>query len=151
MASRRTDIFRKVRRSLPAVVGLPRVRTGSVIRPSGPIPFDHTSLAATLHGLFGFVPLTARDAAPDLRGVLAGAPVGDGPPFIAAPAVPPVSTLVAHAAANVSAHVRAFLGWPKRDTTALRVGCRTSGRRSVPRQFVHADHPPAVGVPFQPG
>ncbi len=74
-----------------------------------PVP-PHTSLAATLHGLFGFVPLTARDAAPDLRGVLASAPVGDGPPFIAAPAVLPVSPLVAHAAANISAHVRAFLG-----------------------------------------
>jgi hypothetical protein len=69
------------------------------------------SIAATLRGLFGFAPLTARDAAaPDLLGVLADAPAGDGPPFITTPVVRPVSPFVARAAANISTHIRALLG-----------------------------------------
>ncbi len=86
---------------VPAVIVSPYVRAGSIIRPSGPTPFDHTSIIATLRKLFGFAALTDRDAvAPDLLAALSATPDNDGPAFITAPAVPPVSPLVARAAAK---------------------------------------------------
>ncbi len=86
---------------VPAVIVSPYVTAGSIIRPSGPTPFDHTSISATLRKLFGFAPLTARDAAaPDLLAALNDTPGNDGPAAIAAPAVQPVSPLVARAAAK---------------------------------------------------
>jgi phospholipase C len=86
---------------VPAVVISPYVQAGSVLRPPGAIPFDHTSIIATLRKLFGFDPLTARDAAaPDLLEVLGAEPDNDGPPSITAPAVPPASAQVARAAAK---------------------------------------------------
>jgi phospholipase C len=86
---------------VPAVIVSPYVPAGSVIRPSGPTPFDHTSIIATLRKLFGFAPLTARDAAaPDLLAALSDTPDNDGPASITAPAVPAVSPVVARAAAK---------------------------------------------------
>ena len=86
---------------VPAVIVSPYVRAGSVIRPSGPTPFDHTSIIATLRELFGFAPLTARDAAaPHLLASLDSTPGNNGPASITAPAVPPVSPTVARAAAK---------------------------------------------------
>jgi phospholipase C len=86
---------------VPAVIISPYVRAGSVIRPAGKTPFDHTSIIATLSKLFAFPPLTARDAAaPDLLGVLDAQPDNDGPPSIAAPAIPPTPAQVALAAAR---------------------------------------------------
>ena len=79
----------------------PYVRPGSVARPPGVTPFDHTSIIATLGKLFGFDPLTARDAAaPDLLSVLDPEPVNDGPAAVAAPAVAPAPEQVARVAAQ---------------------------------------------------
>ena len=86
---------------VPAVIVSPYVRAGSIIRPSGLMPFDHTSIIATLRKLFALAPLTERDAAaPDLLAALDDDPGNDGPGSVTAPAVPPVSPLVARAAAK---------------------------------------------------
>jgi phospholipase C len=86
---------------VPAVIVSPYVRAGSVIRPAGPTPFDHTSIIATLRRLFNFAPLTARDAvAPDLLAALDAEPGNDGPASITAPAIPPAPQQVARAAAQ---------------------------------------------------
>lgn len=73
---------------VPAVIVSPYVPAGRVMRPPGPTPFDHTSIIATLRKLFGFQPLTKRDAAaPDLIDALAAfqtGPDNDGPPSVAA-------------------------------------------------------------------
>jgi phospholipase C len=86
---------------VPAVIVSPYVRPGSVIRPPGPTPFDHTSIIATLRALFGFAPLTARDAAaPTLLSVLEAQPVNDGPAAITAPARAPAPERVARVGAR---------------------------------------------------
>jgi len=86
---------------VPAVIVSPYVRPGSVIRPAGPTPFDHTSIIATLCKLHGFQSLTARDAAaPDLLSTLDPEPVNPGPASITAPAVPPAAEQVARLAAQ---------------------------------------------------
>ena len=86
---------------VPAVIVSPYVRAGSVLRPTGSTPFDHTSIIATLRALFGFAPLTARDAAaPDLLGVLEPEPLNDGPDSVAAHPVAPAPAQVAALAAK---------------------------------------------------
>lgn len=86
---------------VPAVIVSPYVRAGSVIRPTGLTPFDHTSIIATLRELFNFAPLTARDAAaPDLLEALDAEPNNDGPASVVAPAIPPAPPQVARAAAK---------------------------------------------------
>jgi phospholipase C len=71
---------------VPSVIVSPRVPKGSVIRPPGLTPFDHTSIIATLRKLFRFAPLTPRDAAaPDLLDALTGDGGNDGPEFISVP------------------------------------------------------------------
>jgi phospholipase C len=86
---------------VPAVIVSPYVRPGSVVRPAGPTPFDHTSIIATLRALYGFAPLTARDAAaPSLLSVLEAQPINDGPASITAPAVAPAAERVARVAAK---------------------------------------------------
>lgn len=72
---------------VPAVIASPYVPAGSVLRPpeDGP-PFDHTSIIATLHALFGIgEPLSPRTAtAPDLLCTLQlERPDNPGPAFIA--------------------------------------------------------------------
>jgi phospholipase C len=85
---------------VPAVIVSPYVAARSVLRPSGPTPFDHTSIIATLRRLHGFEPLTARDAAaPDLLSVLGPEPLNAGPASITASAVPPAPEQVARLAA----------------------------------------------------
>jgi phospholipase C len=114
---------------VPAVIVSPYIRPGSVLRPRGKIPFDHTSIIATLRKLFGFRPLTARDkAAPDLLQVLGSAPTNNGPATVVVPpalspapsvnraaAKPPndlqvsLSTAALHlptAGANIDTHIR---------------------------------------------
>jgi phospholipase C len=67
---------------VPALIVSRWVRPGSVIRPQEETPFDHTSILATLRKLFGFAPLTARDAAaPDLLFALDGDGSADCPQF----------------------------------------------------------------------
>ena len=89
---------------VPAVIVSPYVPAGSIIRPPGLTPFDHTSIIATLGKLFGFRPLTARDAAaPNLVDALQAfdhAPDNDGPVSIQAGAVPPPWQQVARVAAR---------------------------------------------------
>ncbi len=57
---------------VPAVVISPYIQQGAVLRPPGKIPFDHTSIIATLRKRFSLGPqLSERDAvAPDLDVVL---------------------------------------------------------------------------------
>jgi phospholipase C len=56
---------------VPAVLVSPLIAAGTVFRPSGPTPLDHTSVLRTLELRFGLEPLTARDrVAPDLGDVL---------------------------------------------------------------------------------
>ncbi|CAH2601277.1 Phospholipase [Rhodovastum atsumiense] len=96
---------------VPAVIVSPYVRAGSVIRPPGLTPFDHTSLIATLRRLFGFAPLTARDAAaPDLLPALQAAPENDGPAAVTAPVLSPDPALVARAAERPANDLQASLG-----------------------------------------
>jgi phospholipase C len=86
---------------VPAVIVSPYVTAGSIIRPPGPTPFDHTSIIATLRKLFGIGPLTARDAAaPDLVGALTDQPLNNPPDRIIAQAVRPAPEQVARAAAR---------------------------------------------------
>jgi phospholipase C len=89
---------------VPAVIVSPWVPKGSVIRPPGLTPFDHTSIIATLRKLFPFAPLTARDAAaPDLVSaisVLNGHGDNDGPVSISAPKIVPTDAELATAAAS---------------------------------------------------
>jgi len=79
---------------VPAVIVSPFVQQGTVLRPPGAVPFDHTSIIATLRNRFSLgAPLTARDAAaPDLAGALTlPMPTNLGPqhldalPFVATP------------------------------------------------------------------
>ncbi len=86
---------------VPAVIISPHVRPGSIIRPPGLTPFDHTSLIATLRRLFAFAPLTPRDAAaPDLLDALGATADNDGPPSVSSAAVPPDGPILARAAAR---------------------------------------------------
>jgi len=76
---------------VPAVIVSPYVRAGSLIRPAGVTPFDHTSIIATLRALFRLGTLTPRDAAaPSLLETLMPTPDNDGPASIVAPS-PPVA------------------------------------------------------------
>jgi phospholipase C len=80
---------------VPTVIVSPFIRPGTVARPSGPIPFDHTSILATLRKRFELGDaLTPRDdVAPDLDSILnLATPDNLGPdhldalPFVASPA-----------------------------------------------------------------
>jgi phospholipase C len=58
---------------VPAVLVSPYIKQGTILRPPGNTPYDHTSIIATLRERFPDLgaPLTDRDAAaPDLAGVL---------------------------------------------------------------------------------
>src|SRR6202040_533510 len=82
----------------PAVIVSPYIEQGTVLRASGNVPYDHTSIAATLRKRFPAIgpPLTAREAgAPDLDAVLTlSAPDNPGPPTLEAlPYVPTQSSL----------------------------------------------------------
>jgi phospholipase C len=67
---------------VPAVLVSPWIAPGTVLRPPGPVPFDHTSVLKTLATRFGFAALTARaKAAPDVLAALDCLPdaTNDGP------------------------------------------------------------------------
>jgi len=57
---------------VPAVIVSPYIRQGTVLRPPGKLPYDHTSILATLRKRFNLgAPLSNRDAvAPDLESAL---------------------------------------------------------------------------------
>jgi phospholipase C len=48
---------------VPAVLISPLIAAGTVFRPSGTVPLDHTSILKTVETRWGLPPLTARDAA----------------------------------------------------------------------------------------
>ncbi len=79
---------------VPAVIVSPYIQQATVLRPPGAIPYDHTSIIATLRRRFALgPPLSARDAvAPDLDNVLTlASPSNLGPeridalPYVASP------------------------------------------------------------------
>lgn len=79
---------------VPAVLVSPYIRSGTVLRPPGDTPFDHTSVIATLRKRFNLgPPLTDRDAvAPDVGHVLSlASPDNLGPERLEALAVPELS------------------------------------------------------------
>jgi phospholipase C len=88
---------------VPAVVISPYIKAGTVLRPPGAVPFDHTSIIATLRKRWSDLgaPLTARDAsAPDLGGALTlDQPENLGPEQITPPLFTPSPMEVAHAQA----------------------------------------------------
>jgi phospholipase C len=56
---------------VPAVLVSPLIAAGTVFRPTGPVPLDHTSILKTVETRWQLPALTARDAAaPDLGDVL---------------------------------------------------------------------------------
>ncbi len=56
---------------VPAVLVSPLIAAGTVFRPGGTVPLDHTSILKTVETRWGLTPLTARDAAaPDVGDVL---------------------------------------------------------------------------------
>jgi phospholipase C len=96
---------------VPAVIVSPWVPKGSIIRPPGLTPFDHTSIIATLGKLFPFAPLTARDAAaPDLLAALSGDGSNNGPASISVEVAPPTDLELATAAAAKPNGMQAALG-----------------------------------------
>lgn len=89
---------------VPAVIVSPYVQPGGRLRPPGAVPYDHTSIIATLRKCYPQLggPLTARDAvAPDLENALTlTSPDNRGPPRVKAlPYAPAPATAAA-------AHVR---------------------------------------------
>jgi phospholipase C len=95
---------------VPAVIVSPYVKAGSILRPPGTTPFDHTSIIAALGKLFKFAPLTHRDAAaPDILEPLQPEPSNDGPASIVVPAPPPAPTDVARVAAKPPNDLQASL------------------------------------------
>jgi phospholipase C len=85
------------------VIVSPYVEAGTILRPPGQVPYDHTSIIATLRKRFPPLggPLTGRDAAaPDLENVLTlQTPDNKGPPRLQAlPYAPtPAAAAEAHA------------------------------------------------------
>ena len=56
---------------MPAVLVSPLIAPGTVFRPTGTVPLDHTSILKTVETRWGLPSLTARDAAaPDVGDVL---------------------------------------------------------------------------------
>lgn len=72
---------------VPAVVVSPWIGEGTIARPSGYVPFDHTSIIASIRNCFDLGgPLTARDgAAPDLSALLTQKKARDDAPPMKAP------------------------------------------------------------------
>jgi phospholipase C len=88
---------------VPAVIVSPYVTRGTILRPPGAVPYDHTSIIATLRKRFPALggPLTHRDeTAPDLESALTLAtPDNKGPPHLKA--LPYAPTPAAAAIADV--------------------------------------------------
>lgn len=89
---------------VPAVLVSPLIAAGTVFRPSGAVPLDHTSILKTVETRWGLPPLTARDAAaPDIGDVLTLAqPRTDDP--LAGVTVP--ASAVANPVAGTPSHIQ---------------------------------------------
>ena len=140
---------------VPAVIVSPYVAQGTVLRPAGNVPYDHTSIAATLRKQFPAMgpPLTAREAvAPDLDAVLTlSSPDNLGPPSVEALPYAPSPTEVGrmqlaplnsmqkalvHLAANLPSTAAGadFASAVVQHITDL---CRTGSRSTPPEQDAH--------------
>ena len=95
--------FKRFGVRVPAVLISPLIAPGTVFRPSGSTPCDHTSILKTIEQRWGLGPLTARDAAaPDVSAVLSlGSPRVDDP--LAGVSVP--KSVGANPAANEVSHL----------------------------------------------
>jgi phospholipase C len=73
--------FKRFGVRVPTVLISPLIAPGTVFRPSGPTPCDHTSILKTIELRWGLGPLTARDAAaPDVGAALSlSSPRADDP------------------------------------------------------------------------
>jgi phospholipase C len=121
---------------VPTVIVSPFVPEGSILRAPGAVPFDHTSIIATLRALFGIGPLTARDAAaPSILDVLNPLVTNNGPDFIVAPEPPP---------ANVARATAASAQKPNGLQTSLNAAARALPPPEVPAE-VHAAKLAATG------
>src|SRR5262249_2915679 len=76
---------------VPAVIVSPYVKPGTIFGTPTSVPFDHTSIIATLRRRFGLNSLTARDEkAPDLDSILVlPTPDNRGPSRVKAPLYTP--------------------------------------------------------------
>jgi hypothetical protein len=112
-AANQTFAFDRYGVRVPAVIVSPYVKQGTVLRPPGTTPFDHTSIIATLRKRFSLgPPLTERDgAAPDLEPALTlSSPDNRGPERIDPLPYQPSPTDLAHAqSAPLNHHQRALL------------------------------------------
>ncbi len=80
---------------VPAIIISPHIAMGSILRAPGDVPFDHTSIIATLHALFGIGQLTPRDAAaPSITDVLNPLVINNGPDSVTAPQPPTLTAAV---------------------------------------------------------
>lgn len=100
---------------VPAVIVSPYVQPGSVIRPTGNVPFDHTSVIATLRKRFPALgaPLTRRDeVAPDLDVALSlASPTNNWKPRIQAlPYAPTPQTAAVAQAKPLNGMQKAMVG-----------------------------------------
>jgi phospholipase C len=79
--------FKRFGVRVPAVVVSPFVKAGSVFHaPAGTVPYDHTSILATIEHTFNMPNLTKRDqAAPDLSAILTEPARTDSAPLPLAP------------------------------------------------------------------
>ncbi|HEX3068635.1 MAG TPA: alkaline phosphatase family protein, partial [Thermoanaerobaculia bacterium] len=78
--------FKRFGVRVPTVVVSPYVEAGSVFHASGSVPYDHTSILATIERTFGIQNLTQRDkVAPDLGPILTAAARTDSAPLPLAP------------------------------------------------------------------
>jgi phospholipase C len=96
---------------VPAVLISPWIPAGTIVRPAGDTPFDHTSIIASLRTLFGIDPLTDRDkAAPDLVSALSlPQPSNTGPSSVPLPALPPTPNQVVDGAGQPPNHMQEAL------------------------------------------
>jgi phospholipase C len=97
---------------VPAVIVSPYVEAGTIFGQST-VPFDHSSIIATVHKRFGTQPLTPRDAAaPDLDGVLTlRTPTNIGPPRLRAlPYAPSPPTAAAAQRKPLNSMQKALVG-----------------------------------------
>jgi phospholipase C len=135
---------------VPAVIVSPYIRQGTVLRPPGAVPYDHTSIIATLRKRWPDLgpPLTARDAsAPDLGNALTLAqPDNLGPDHIDALPYTPSPTDVAHAQAMpLNGMQRSLVNLAANlPNTAGAADFKTSVARQL--QELHADNPKPVPV-----
>jgi phospholipase C len=99
--------FRRFGPRVPAVLVSPLIPAGSVLKPPGATPFDHTSILKTIEARWSLPPLTLRDAAaPELSSALSLAQARSDDPL--AGVVVPVSQARPAAAGEPSHLQRVF-------------------------------------------